>query len=160
MNIRRATTADVRAIATLIEALSLKFITPEFSQEATVHFLQANNEAAIQGFMQQGFVYFVAESLGIHGAELIGCIGMRNHSHLYHLFIAEAWQGQGVARKLWLQAISDCEAQGNPGRYTVNSSNNAVAVYQAFGFVRTGPKQQMHGVWFNPMQLDRTQLPK
>lgn len=156
MKIRQATTADVGPIATLIAALAVKFITPEFSQVATEHFLQANNEAAIQGFMQQGFVYFVAESMGVDSAEIIGCIGMRNHSHVYHLFIAEAWQGQGVARKLWQQAMAYCEAHGNPGRYTVNSSNNAVPVYQALGFVRNGPMQQMHGVLFNPMQLCRT----
>lgn len=160
MDIRLAMAADAGQIAKLIENLAVKFITPEFSPEATAHFLNANNEAAIASFMQQGFVYFVAESAGAAGAEIIGCIGMRNHSHLYHLFIAEAWQGKRLARSLWQQAMSYCEAQGNAGRYTVNSSNNAVAVYQALGFVRTGPMQQMHGVWFNPMQLDRTQLPK
>jgi ribosomal protein S18 acetylase RimI-like enzyme len=156
MEIRLATAADTKQLSKLIEDLALKFITPEFSPEAAAHFLQANNEAAIQRFMQQGFVYFVAEVAGSRGTELIGCIGMRDHSHLYHLFISETWQRQGVARKLWQQAICYCEAQGNPGRYTVNSSNNAVAVYQALGFIATGPMQQMHGVLFNPMQLDRT----
>jgi ribosomal protein S18 acetylase RimI-like enzyme len=160
MEIRKATLIDANEIANLISGLAIKFITPEFSPEAAAHFLNANNEAAISGFIQQGFVYFVAESTGTTGAEIIGCIGMRNHSHLYHLFIDEMWQGQGLARKLWLQAMLYCEAQGNPGSYTVNSSNNAVMVYQALGFVRTAPMQQMHGVWFNPMQLDLTQLPE
>lgn len=100
----------------------------------------------------------MAEHAGTMGAEIIGCIGMRNHSHLYHLFIAETRQGQGLAHKLWQQALDFCEVQGNAGCYTVNSSNNAVAVCQALGFVRTGPVQQMHGVWFNPMQLDMKHL--
>ncbi len=160
MQIRQATTSDAKNIADLIKVLALQFITPGFSVEATQHFLNANNQAAIESFFEQGFVYFVAESAGANGVELMGCIGMRNHSHLYHLFIAEACQGQGLARKLWQQAMSYCEAHGNAGSYTVNSSNNAVTVYQALGFVRTAPMQQMHGVWFNPMQLDRTQLPK
>lgn len=160
MQIRQATISDASYIANLISGLSLKFITPEFSAEATQHFLGANDQAAIEGFFEQGFVYFVAEDHGANGVEIIGCIGMRNHSHLYHLFINEAWQGQGLARKLWQHAMSYCEDQGNPGSYTVNSSNNAVKVYQALGFVRTAPMQQMHGVWFNPMQWDRKQLLK
>ena len=154
MQIRQATISDANCIANLISGLALKFITPEFSAEATQHFLNANNQAAIEGFFEQDFVYFVAEHTGVAGAEIIGCIGMCNHSHLYHLFIAEAWQGQGLARSLWQQAMSYCAAQGNTGRYTVNSSNNAVAVYQSLGFVRTAPMQQMHGVLFNPMLLD------
>jgi ribosomal protein S18 acetylase RimI-like enzyme len=160
MEIRKASSSDAEGIANLIKNLAIKFITPEFSVEATRHFLNANNQAAIEGFFEQGFDYFVAEHAGAMGAEIIGCIGMRNHSHLYHLFIDERWQGQGLARKLWLQAMLYCEAQGNPGSYTVNSSNNAVPVYQALGFVRTAPMQQLQGVWFNPMQLDRTKLPK
>lgn len=159
MEIRKATLNDATEIENLIRILALKFITPEFTPEAATHFLNANNQAAISGFMQQGFVYFVAENTAATGAEIIGCIGMRNHSHLYHLFINEAWQGQGLARRLWLQAMLYCEQQGNPGLYTVNSSNNAVAVYQALGFVRTGPMQQMHGVLFNPMQWERKLLP-
>lgn len=159
ISIRRAIASDVAAIAQVICISAQTHITPEFSAEAAAHFLQANNEAAISGFMQQGFVYFVVENTAATGAEIIGCIGMRNHSHLYHLFINEAWQGQGLARRLWLQAMLYCEQQGNPGLYTVNSSNNAVAVYQALGFVRTGPMQQMHGVLFNPMQWERKLLP-
>ncbi|RVU31957.1 GNAT family N-acetyltransferase [Rheinheimera riviphila] len=155
MQIRQATTSDAKVISNLIKGLALQFITPEFTAAATQHFLSSNNQAAIEGFFEQGFVYFVAESAGANGVELIGCIGMRNHSHLYHLFINEAWQGQGLARKLWQHAMSYCEDHGNPGSYTVNSSNNAVPVYQALGFVRTAPMQQMHGVLFNPMQWER-----
>lgn len=155
IEIRKAMLQDAVDIANIISDLAIKFITPEFSPQATAHFLNANNAAAINGFMQQGFVYFVAEIAGTSSAEIIGCIGIRNHSHLYHLFINEAWQGQGLARKLWQHAMSYCEDQGNPGSYTVNSSNNAVKVYQALGFVRTAPMQQMHGVWFNPMQWDK-----
>ena len=154
MEIRQASVVDAKAIAALIHDAALQFITPELSPEATAHFLQANNEAAVAGFIQQGFIYFVAEHQGIAEKELIGCIGMRNHSHLYHLFVVRAWQGQGISRQLWRQAMAFCASQGNLGLYSVNASNNAVAVYQAFGFVRTGPMQQMHGVLFNPMQFD------
>lgn len=163
MEIRRATAADAKHLSMLIEDLALKFITAEFTAEATAHFLHGTSQRAIEGYIQQGFVYYIAEDDGANGMELIGCVGMRNHSHLYHLFVAQACQGQGIARQLWQHAMTFCSAQGNPGLYTVNASNNAVAVYQALGFVRTGPTQQMHGVLFNPMQLDlrsSTELPR
>ncbi len=166
MNIRRATTDDSGQIAELIKALTLKFIAVEMNTAAAQHFLTANNEAAIVSFIEQGFIYFVAENAMVAdmatattpsqpqlpAVEIIGCIGMRDNSHVYHMFIAETWQGRGLARCLWQQAKNFCEAAGNSGVFTVNSSNHAVAVYQAFGFVRTGPMQQMHGVFYNPMQ--------
>ena len=42
---------------------------------------------------------------------------------------------------------------GNPGKFTVNSSLNAVPVYQRFGFVANGPVVQKHGIAFQPMLL-------
>ena len=154
MEVRQATIADAKKISMLIQESALEFITPEFSPQATTHFLHANNQASIEGFIQQGFVYFVLEQEGSSGVALIGCIGMRNFSHIYHLFIAKAWQGKGYAGKLWQHALAFCMAQGNPGLFTVNSSNNAVGVYQALGFMATSPMQELHGVLFNPMQLD------
>jgi ribosomal protein S18 acetylase RimI-like enzyme len=156
ISIRRAIAIDVAAIAQVIRISAQTHITPELSAEATAHFLQANNDAAISSFLQQGFVYFVAESRNSQGHEIVGCVGMRHHSHLYHLFVADRWQGQGIARRLWQQAMDDAKQHGHHGSYTVNSSNNAVAVYQAFGFVRTAPMQQSNGVWFNPMQLNQS----
>lgn len=154
MEIRQASVADAKAIAALIHDTALQFITPELSPEATAYFLQANNEAAVAGFIQQGFIYFVAEHEDIAGVKLMGCIGMRNLSHIYHLFVAEVWQGQGFGRRLWQHAMAYCVERGNPDVFTVNSSNHAVAMYQALGFVATHPMQQLNGVRFNPMQLD------
>ncbi|UUZ49196.1 GNAT family N-acetyltransferase [Massilia sp. B-10] len=39
--------------------------------------------------------------------------------------------------------------------FTVNSSNYAVPVYEALGFVRTMPKLSRNGIEFNPMQTER-----
>jgi len=40
--------------------------------------------------------------------------------------------------------------------FTVNSSNHAVAVYESFGFVRTGPMQLAKGLYYNPMRMTAT----
>jgi len=80
-------------------------------------------------------------------------ISIRENNHLYHLFVAEQYQRKGIAQKLWEKAKNDCLKSGNPGTFTVNSSNNAIAVYESFGFQQSEPTQELNGVLFNPMIL-------
>jgi GNAT superfamily N-acetyltransferase len=78
---------------------------------------------------------------------------MRERSHLFHLFVDQRWQRQGVARRLWEVAQSAAIEGGPLAAFTVNSSNFAIPVYEAFGFVRTAPVQCVKGLYFNPMAL-------
>jgi ribosomal protein S18 acetylase RimI-like enzyme len=150
VSIRTLVQADVPAVAALLERLARKSITVEFSAAAEDKFLRANDAAAISSFVENGFNYHVAKV----GSEVIGFVGVRDNSHLYHLFVAEEAQRNGVARSLWNVAKAACDAAGNAGRFTVNSSNNAVEVYKSFGFVRAAPMQDSDGVLYNPMVLD------
>jgi len=147
--IRPLATADLPAVAALLERLARKFITPGFPQEAEADFLRKNDAAAIGVFVRDGHTYWVAESQG----QIVGFAGMRGHSHLYHLFVAEEMQQRGVGRKLWNTARQASLECGNPGRFTVNASDNAVRVYEAFGFVRAGLPRDSNGVVYNPMVL-------
>lgn len=149
MDIRRADLADAKEIATLIGELSERFITGEFEPEAKRGFLQSNDLDAVTRFMESGFSYHVAETEGV----TVGVVGVRDNSHLYHLFVGAAHHGKGLARQLWNVAMAECLNKGNPGVFTVNSSNNAVGVYERFGFVRTAPMQTKDGVTYNPMEL-------
>jgi ribosomal protein S18 acetylase RimI-like enzyme len=128
---------DVPAVARLLETLARKSITCEFSPSAQEKFLLSNNEASIRGFIGSGFRYWVAEK----DKSIVGFVGIRDNSHLYHLFVSESEQRQGLARKLWHVAMAACREAGNTGRFTVNSSNNAVPVYESLGGVRTKPTQ-------------------
>ena len=150
VSIRPAVADDVPVIAALLERLAQQYITVEFSASAEAKFLKSNDAASISTFIASGFRYWVAERSGA----VIGFVGIRDHFHLYHLFVSESEQRKGVARALWDTANRACRAAGNPGRFTVNSSNNAVGVYESFGFVRTGPPQSSDGVVFNPMVLE------
>ncbi|MCR8915414.1 GNAT family N-acetyltransferase [Marinobacter panjinensis] len=150
MEIREATPSDVNAIAQLIATLAKKFIVHEFTDAGKDQFLGSNSAEKILEFMGQGFEYHIAEDNG----EVIGVVGIRENSHLYHLFVSESYQGCGLARKLWEVAKAKCLSKGNPGRFTVNSSNNAVPVYESFGFKKTTGVVEKNGVLFNPMVLD------
>lgn len=146
------TDTDLPAAASLMRALSLEFILHEGSPEAADFFTKENDEDGLRGFMRAGILYYVAEVDG----KLGGFIAMRDNRHLYHMFVARELHGKGLARNLWRHAREEAIARGNPGVFTVNASNHAVAVYEAMGFRRTGPMQLKNGIYFNPMQLGGT----
>ncbi len=149
MQVRLATIDDAPRISALIRSLSDPFFLVPGGEGAEL-FLQSISEAAIQGYVAaQNFCYQVAESEG----QLVGVVAVRDNSHLYHLFITPAFQGHGMARQLWQLAKAQAVRAGNPGRFTVNSSLGAVAVYERFGFVVSEPKVVKHGISFQPMVL-------
>jgi len=149
MQVRSATEADAGRISSLILSLSGQFmISPDGA--GTEPFLESISEHAIRGYVSAtNFLYLVAEAEG----ELTGVIALRDNSHIYHLFVAQSHQGKGLGRSLWLLVKQAALRTGNSGRFTVNSSLNAVAVYERFGFIPIGPKVEKHGVAFMPMQL-------
>ena len=147
--IRPMVTADVPMVAELLRVLAEKYIAHEFVPAARASFLSKNDEAAIAQFVADGFRYHVAEVDGI----IVGFVGVRDDRHLYHLFVAEPHHRRGIARRLWEVASAECRERGHTGAFTVNSSNNAVAVYERLGFRRTASVQDSGGVLFNPMAL-------
>ena len=99
--------------------------------------------------MASGFQYHLAEKNGV----VIGVVGIRDSSHLYHLFVADGFKGRGVARALWQVARDHCRKAYDVSEFTVNSSRFAVEMYRKFGFVETGPPATTGGVTSIPMKL-------
>lgn len=54
-----------------------------------------------------------------------GVVGVRDNSHLYHLFVAKPFQGCGLGRRLWEHAKAQYLAAGNPGVFTVNRARTS-----------------------------------
>jgi GNAT superfamily N-acetyltransferase len=146
--IRLAAVADAEPIAALITRVAAKYILPEFSPEGQARFLADHRPETVARRMETGFCYHVAEASG----DLVGVVGVRDGSHLFHLFVDELSQGRGLGRALWERARARCLAEGNPGIFTVNSSRNAVPVYERFGFLVAAPVQDAGGVLFVPMK--------
>jgi GNAT superfamily N-acetyltransferase len=148
MRIRPLAEQDIAAVAALFRDLAQEFIIHESDAEGAAMFLRENDEAALRRFIGAGtHVYHVADADGA----IAGFIAMRDKSHLFHLFVAKAWHGQGLARRLWDAAR---EASGHAGPFTVNASNHALGVYAKFGFVRSAPMQCTKGLYYNPMRLE------
>ena len=111
--------------------------------------LASMNPDAINKYIHSGFKYYVAET----DKRIVGVVGIRDNSHLYHLFVAEKYQRKGIARKLWQLAMEACFANGNPGEFTVNSSEYALGVYKQLGFVAQSGPEEKNGVIYIPMRM-------
>ena len=145
VTIRPAELNDYSGLAALLQTLARTFIVPGMSQEAATTFLRENDTAALLAYREKGHVASVAEVDG----KLAGFIAIRPPSHLFHLFVAQAFQRQGIARALWEHA------RGDATRFTVNSSPYAIPAYIAMGFQCDGPLACHNGVTFQPMTYQR-----
>ena len=149
MHIRPATIDDAAAISALVLGVS-SFFTVSPDGSGAEEFLATVAPDAIGGYLAlERFAYRVAEEDGV----LAGVVAIRDNAHLYHLFVAPAHHGRGLARRLWNEAMNAALRAGNPGEFTVNSSLYAVPVYERFGFRPTGPRVDEHGIAYVPMKL-------
>lgn len=148
MKIRVATLDDAPAISRLVRRLLEAFVAYEFSDEGRSTLLASCTPESIAGYMRSAFRFHVAEVDG----ELVGAVGVRDDRHLFHLFVAETHQRQGIGRALWEVARNAAEKGNSGAGFTVNSSRHAVPAYRSFGFVETGPPEERHGVVSVPMR--------
>lgn len=152
MQIRHLREDDIPAVAALLAALAQEFIVRDIRPEDAARFTSEHDAAGLRRNLDAGMVYHVADVDG----DIAGFIAMRDRRHLYHMFVGKRWQRQGIARALWQAARAQAEEAEHDGVFTVNSSNYAVGVYQAFGFRRTMPVQVRDGLPYNPMQFNRS----
>lgn len=149
MLIRKSTIDDSEGISNLVYGLSEKYIAHEFTLEGSKALLSSMKPNEIKKYIQSGFRYHVAVISG----QIVGVVGVRDNSHLYHLFVAEEYQRQGIATKLWQFALEACLSNGNTGIFTVNSSKYALPVYKKLGFVTQSEPEERNGVVSIPMKL-------
>ena len=133
-----------------MRSLSYEAIVNESGAEAAASFARENDEEGIWAFVRGGIIYYVAEM----DDRIAGFIALRDNKHVFHMFVDKTFHRQGIATALWKVAHQAAVDRGNPGQFTVNSSNYALPVYESLGFVRTAETQCKNGIYFNPMQLD------
>lgn len=147
--IREAVRCDADEISLLISTLSRKFIVPDCTYEGTKRLLGSMTADSINRYLFEGYRYYIA----LQNDHVVGVIGIKDNSEIYHLFVSEFNQGQGLSRKLWQVAKDECVLRGNKGFFTVNSAVNAKNVYLRFGFSATGGIIDNRGIKEIPMEL-------
>lgn len=150
MHIRPAKIQDAEAISALIISSAHHFLL-DSSGRGAERFLAGITPQAIVGYITSpSFHYLVAED----GTDLGGAVALRDGRHLFHLFVSPTHQRHGLARALWEAAKQG--ASKDLKTFTVNSSPNAVTVYERFGFTVNGPRTEMNGIAFVPMEAAAT----
>lgn len=148
VDVRPAVVADAEGINRLIHS-QLHHRTPEPTGPAPESFMQRFSprflEECIAGDRHR-YLVALAED------QLVGVLGVRENRHLLHLFVAEPYQRQGIARRLWERALADLLAVEDEVEMTVRSSVYAVPVYRRFGFEVTGARVDSEGVSWVPMR--------
>ena len=148
MQIRPGSPSDAEAIARLIASFRCELTDDPSGAGAEVYLASVSVEAEREYLASARYRYLLAYA----GSQLAGFIAIRDGSHLFHLFVERAHQRQGLARRLWEQALGELGAPGSTRAFTVNSSLLAVPVYRAFGFVPLGSIKSVDGISFLPMQ--------
>lgn len=156
LTFREATVADCQAISRLLLRCAERFLLADFSSQGQALLCDSFQAYAIADYLQQGLDYRLAFAQHGAEAELVGVIALKRPCHLYHLFVAPNWHGQGIARQLlaelWPTVLSWAQ-QAQQQELTVNSSLYAVPVYLRWGFVPDSPPRERNGVIDQPMRL-------
>jgi GNAT superfamily N-acetyltransferase len=157
MSIRIAYAEDVKEIATLVRSLSHYYLPQKIwsAQDSSTKSLSTKSlpswllsTLTEEQFLQRinsaeysNYVYCIDD-------EIVGYIAMKESSHLYHLFVSEVYQGNGIANRLWKHICERCSVE----KYTVRSSLYAVPVYKKWGFVETDSIKEKDGIRFQAME--------
>jgi GNAT superfamily N-acetyltransferase len=147
--IRTAEPADALAMSELVEKLVRRYVLKDCTPDGRRTLLASIAPEGLKDVMDRGYQYHVAVS----GPDLFGVVGMRDASHLYHLFVADSVRRTGLGRRLWECARDEVCMHGTaPPVFTVNSSLHAVGFYKALGFQPTGPEEERGGIRTQPMR--------
>lgn len=145
MSIRTATTSDAAQIADLVHSLAHCYLNNPVERLPQWFADTLRLSSFTRRLTGPDYINLIFEE----EQKIVGYIALKGGSHLYHLFVSEAYQGRGIARKLWEEAQ---QASSHPS-YTLRSSIYAVPVYRRFGFVESGPIGTKDGISYQPMEL-------
>lgn len=149
VSIRPALVQDAAQISALISGVA-RYFTLHPQGVGAEAFLVSMSADAIAGYIQdEGFRYLVAWAAD---GSMAGAAALRSDNHLFHLFVAPAWQRQGVATRLWQAVMQAAQEQGRGERaFTVNATPYAQAFYERIGFEVAGERVETRGIAFIPM---------
>jgi len=141
-------TEDAGNVSVLVNSVFDTYIAPQYTPQGKSEFRKYTESEAFLERIDQGHFVIIA----VREDVLVGMIEMRENNHVSLLFVAEAFQRQGVSRVLLEEATTHARSLGAElERITVNSSRYGVPVYEALGFRQTGPERTVNGIAFIPL---------
>lgn len=146
IEVRVATPDDLAAISSLIDAVTRPLLAPLCTAAELERWHASVRPSRLAELNRSGVRFFVAEVRG----ELAGVAALRDHHHVYHLYVEDRFRRIGVARRLWARLLLQAESEGAQALY-VNAWVDAVPVYSSFGFIAVGSPTSSDGAPRQPM---------
>ncbi|MFC2168998.1 GNAT family N-acetyltransferase [Acidobacteriota bacterium] len=142
---------EAKQVCDLIIQVFHEFIAPHYSNDGVLEFQKYINPDSLMQRQKKNHFILVAET----EKRIVGMIEIRNKSHISLLFVDQQFQRNGISRKLLQRSLEIClKRQPDLSKFSVNSSPNAVHVYEKLGFYQTGPEQIKNAIRFTPMELE------
>ena len=153
MKIRPATLEDAEAIGDLIRSMSHLFLVSPNGEEATRFFASLEPASIVNSMREANRSYLVAEAK----SNVVGMIMVRDGNYISQFFVAQASQGRGIGRELWLRAKATALQDFGSNEFSVDSSLGAVRAYERLGFRKVGDRTVKNGFEFVAMRLTNEQ---
>lgn len=144
MKIRKAIQKDVSSLSRLVASLSKYYLTSDQSKLPNWFIASIKPSSFASRILSDEFTCYVAEDKG----EVIGYIALKGKDHLYHLFVDESHQRQGVASALWSHLLSEVDLEG----CKLRSSLTAIPFYKILGFTEINTPEIESGISYQAME--------
>jgi predicted GNAT family N-acyltransferase len=151
MQYRLMNPGEEAEVCNLVNHVFDKFVAPHYVEAGIQEFRKYIDPAALQQRSQENHFVLVA----VTPDKIVGTIEIRDHCHVCLLFVDQQFQGRGISRELLHRALKICrQCKPELTQVSVNSSPNAVPIYERLGFQQTSPEQTVNGIRFVSMVLE------
>ena len=142
--------STIDKVISMIMTVFERDVAPTLPPEGAETFAATSPQEQRKG-LAEGQIFFVATVKGTPA----GAVRISDEGHLFLLFVDGNYQGQGLGRLLLQKGLRELRRRRpDLPSITLNSSLNAVDVYQHWGCERAGEQIEKRGVRAVPMTLD------
>jgi GNAT superfamily N-acetyltransferase len=125
-----------------------EFIADLYSRRGVRQFLRYIKPRLLLQRSKASHFVMVAETQ----EKIVGMIEVRNYDHISLFYVLKEFQMKGISRELLRRTEEMClKNKPDLDQITVNSSPNAVQIYEKLGFHKIGSEQVRNGITFTPM---------
>jgi GNAT superfamily N-acetyltransferase len=142
---------EEKEICAFVKRVFHEFVAHQYSNQGIQEFLKYIEPQHLSKRCQADSFVLLAETK----EKIVGMIELIGNCHISLFFVEGHLQRIGIGRELLKKSIKICR-ENNPSltEITVNSSPNAVNIYEKIGFSVVEPEKEKNGIRFVPMKLE------
>ena len=142
---------EEQEVCALVIRVFNEFVAHQYSDNGIQEFLKYVEPHRLSERCQKDDFVVLAISQG----KIVGMIELVEKNHVSLFYTEGEHQRTGIGRELLKKALEICvRDEPKITGITVNSSPNAVSIYQKLGFSVMEPEQLKNGIRFVPMRLE------